>query len=86
MPIFRAIGFGLLLIILRIMIPSVLSEGEQTAISFLHGARVSADTMSQIAGMASTTGPASVLLSTPLPPLTYPQAPTITSVPLSALP
>ncbi|MDB5190287.1 MAG: hypothetical protein JWN49_613 [Parcubacteria group bacterium] len=79
MPIFRAIGFGILLIILRIMIPSVLSEGEQTAISFLHGARVSADTMSQIAG---TAGSASVSLSS-LPPLTYPQA---TTIPLSALP
>lgn len=79
MPIFRAIGFGVLLIILRIMIPSVLSEGEQTAISFLHGARVSADTMSQIAG---TAGSASALSS--LPPLIYPQAPT--TLPLSALP
>lgn len=71
MPIFRALGFGLLLVVMRVMLPGVLSAAEQTAIAFLGGAEASAEAAASIAASAALISPAS------LPPLTYPQAPTI---------
>lgn len=75
MSIFRAIGFGILIITLRILIPDVLDEGRQTAIAFLHGARISADTASSITASAASAShsPSS------FPNLVYPQAPSIPS-------
>jgi len=82
MPIFKAIGFGIFIVTLRLLIPSVLDEGERTAISFLHGARVSADTASGIAASAasfthSATSSSSSAGTTP--PFALPRAPAIAS-------
>ena len=74
MPIFRAIGFGILLIILSLMLPDVLKEGRDAAIAFLRGARISADTAAGIAASAAATQG-----TQPLPPLLYPQTPSIPS-------
>lgn len=71
MPIFRAIGLGIFFIIVSLMMPKVFSEGQQTIISFLEGARLSADTASRITATAAQSLPSS-------PSRTYlPQAPTI---------
>ena len=56
------------------MLPDVLKEGQEAAIAFLRGARISADTASSIAASAA----AAPGVSSPLP-LLYPQAPTIPS-------
>lgn len=65
MPIFRAIGLGIFFIIVSLMMPKVFSEGQQTIISFLQGARLSADTASRITASAAQSLPS------------LPQAPTI---------
>lgn len=74
MSIFRAFGFGVLLVVMRIMLPNVLSAAEQTAIAFLGGAEASAEAAASIAASAAHIPPIS---STSYPPLTYPQAPSI---------
>jgi hypothetical protein len=82
MPIFRAIGFGVLIITLRLLMPAVLEEGEQTAIAFLRGAHVSADAATSIAASAAVPfAPASgtqSMITTRIPyRATLPQAPQI---------
>jgi len=81
MSIFKAIGFGIFIVTLRILIPSVLDEGERTAISFLHGARISADTASGIAASAAASLPNRSASSTAgtTPPFSLPRAPAIAS-------
>jgi hypothetical protein len=81
MSIFRAIGFGILIITLRLLLPDVFDSGKETAIAFLHGARVSADTASSIAASATTSlHPLSSAGTTQsLPPLSLPQTPSIPS-------
>jgi len=54
MPIFSAIGFGLMLIILSTFMHPVFVELERTAIAFLTGARISAEAAAQIAGSAAS--------------------------------
>lgn len=54
MPLFRALGLAVVLITIRIMLPDVFHAGETTAISFLHGAELSADTASSIAASAGS--------------------------------
>ncbi len=79
MPIFRAIGFGILVITLRLLIPDVFDASKETAISFLHGARISADTASSITASAATSlhPISSADSSQSLPSLTLPQTPSI---------
>jgi hypothetical protein len=68
MSIRGAIGLALLIIFLKLLAPTVLSQGESTALSFLHGAEVSADVASSYAAAAAASGrPA-------LPPYPLPQA------------
>lgn len=77
MPIFRAIGLGIFFIIVSLMMPKVFSAGQQTIISFLQGAQLSADTASRITATAAQSLPFS---SSSLSSRTYlPQAPTIPS-------
>lgn len=52
MPVFRALGLGIAIIVLKILLPGVLSEIEDTAIAFLRGARVSASVASDLAASA----------------------------------
>ena len=49
MGIFQALGLGLLILILKSLVPEILSHLESTAIAFLNGAEVSANVASQLA-------------------------------------
>ncbi|HEY0010666.1 MAG TPA: hypothetical protein VGB97_01980 [Candidatus Paceibacterota bacterium] len=72
MPLFKAFGFGVLLIVLRLMLPNVLHEGEQTAIVFLEGAQASALTATTIIEHAATTTSLSDRPQFSLPHAPYP--------------
>ena len=68
MGIRNAIGLGLLIIILKLLAPSVLSQGVSTTTAFLKGAEVSANVASGYAAQtASLHQPAE-------PPFPLPQA------------
>ena len=54
MPIFHAIGLGVLIIVLKFLVPAVLTEGEKTVIAFLHGATVSATVATDLAASAGS--------------------------------
>jgi len=51
---FSAIGFGIMLIILRVLMHPVFVELEATAVTFLRGAQISADVASQLAASAAS--------------------------------
>lgn len=55
MGIFRAIGLGILLVILGFLVPEVLHEAERTAVLFLRGAGASALTATELIEEASST-------------------------------
>lgn len=78
MPIFRALGLGVLILVLGWLVPNVLTELEATIIAFLHGARVSAEVAANIAASAgsSSSVPLSAVTFSALPPYPLPQAPT----------
>ncbi len=57
MPIFQAVGFGILIITLRVLVPAIFAQLETTIIAFLHGAQISATIASQLAATAATTIP-----------------------------
>lgn len=50
----KAIGLGIGIIVLKLLLPAVLTEIEQTAIAFLHGARVSATVATDLAASAGS--------------------------------
>ena len=50
----RAIGLGIGIIVLKLLLPGVLSALELTALAFLNGALVSANVATQIAGSAAS--------------------------------
>lgn len=75
MPIFRAIGLGIFIITLKLLLPNVLIEGEQTLIAFLQGAQASADIASNIAASANLSSSAGTAPS----PLFLPRTPPIPS-------
>lgn len=52
MPIFRAFGLGITILILQLLVPSIFSQLQKTIISFLQAGEVSAHVGSQIAGSA----------------------------------
>ena len=69
MPIFRAVGLGVLIIVLKLLVPDVASQGERTAVQFLKGAEASAITATDLIHAASTSSP------TGFPRFSLPQAP-----------
>lgn len=77
MRIFRAIGFGIFIIVVRVLIPAVFTEGQNTAVSFLHGARISADAASQTAASITALQNSRTTPLLVLPPFPLPQTPTI---------
>ncbi len=78
MPIFRAIGFGIFIVTLSLLLPDVLTAGRGTAIAFLDGARMSAQIAANlVAASASSIPPPSSHPSSLLSPPQLPQAPTI---------
>ncbi len=52
MPVFRAFGLGICIIVLTFLVPDVLSELKRTIIAFLRGAQVSAGVASDVAASA----------------------------------
>lgn len=75
MPIFRAIGFGILIIVLNLLLPNVLRQGERTAIQFLKGAETSALTATALVEHASTSTTTITSSPTGFPRFALPQAP-----------
>lgn len=68
MSVWNALGFVILILALKFLLPSVLTQGTATAISFLKGAEVSAQVASGYAASAAALG-------TPAqPPFPLPQA------------
>jgi len=53
MAITRALGLGVLIIVLKLLAPQVLSEGEAVAVAFLHGALVSTSVATDLAASAA---------------------------------
>ncbi|MDP2158502.1 MAG: hypothetical protein Q8K68_12435 [Nitrospirota bacterium] len=54
MPITKAIGLGISIIVLKILLPDVLSQIEETAIAFLKGAKISADVATNLTASAQS--------------------------------
>ena len=52
MPIFRAFGLGIAILILQLLVPVIFSQLQDTIIAFLKAGEVSANVGSQIAGSA----------------------------------
>lgn len=52
MPLRKAIGLGICIIVLKLLVPEVLSALETTAIAFLKGAQTSASVASSLAASA----------------------------------
>ena len=72
MAIFKAIGLGILLLVLGALAPDVLLEGKSAVISFLRVARLSADTGGHIVAGAGSSLPTH--LPSALPPFPLPSA------------
>jgi hypothetical protein len=83
MRIFRAIGLGILIVILGFLVPEVLHEAERTAVLFLRGAGVSATAATGLIEQATSSPSLSTgtldASSTPVAPrrLSLPQAPQV---------
>ncbi|KND49337.1 MAG: hypothetical protein AB203_02980 [Parcubacteria bacterium C7867-008] len=67
MPIFRAFGLGITILILQLLVPTIFSQLQDTIIAFLNAAEISAYVGSQIAGSAGT-------IQSSRTPLTLPSA------------
>jgi hypothetical protein len=52
MPIFRAFGLGIAILILQLLVPLIFSQLQDTIIAFLEAGEISAHVGSQIAGSA----------------------------------
>jgi hypothetical protein len=52
MPIFRAFGLGITILILQLLVPLIFSQLQNTIIAFLQAGEISAHVGSQIAGSA----------------------------------
>ncbi|MBU2194815.1 hypothetical protein KJ894_02705 [Patescibacteria group bacterium] len=53
MPIFQAIGLGVCILVLKLLVPQILTEVEHTAIVFLKGAQLSAVVATDLVAGAS---------------------------------
>ncbi|MDB5237550.1 MAG: hypothetical protein JWL88_652 [Parcubacteria group bacterium] len=52
MPIFRAFGLGITILVLQLLVPLIFSQLQTTIIAFLKAGQISADVGSQLAGSA----------------------------------
>lgn len=50
----KAIGLGVAIIVLKLLLPGVLTEIERTAVAFLKGATISAEVATQLAASAGS--------------------------------
>jgi hypothetical protein len=53
MPIFRAFGLGITILILQLLVPVIFSQLQNTIVAFLKAGEVSAQVGTQLAGSAS---------------------------------
>ena len=67
MSVWNALGFGIVLLILKLFAPTVLTQGISTTTTFLHGAEVSAQVASGYAAQAAALGTPAI------PPFPLPQ-------------
>lgn len=75
MPLFQALGLGVLILVLQSSLPNVLRQAEATTIAMLKGAEVSAIAATTIAVSAtSTTNGNRLRLPRALPDFPLPQA------------
>jgi hypothetical protein len=72
MPVFRALGLGIAIVVLKFLVPAIFNELEATIIAFLSAARLSADAAS---GLAASVGSASSSVPLLLPPSATPPFP-----------
>ncbi len=54
MPIFQAIGLGICILVLKLLVPEILTELEHTALIFLKGAQTSALVATDLAASVGT--------------------------------
>ncbi len=75
MAIFKAIGLGILILVLQSLVPTIFSQLEATTLAFLRGAEVSASVATGLAASAAsaTEGTHSNLFR-PTPDFAMPQA------------
>ena len=75
MAIFKAIGFGILLLILQCFLPAVLHQAEATLLAFLRGAEVSANSATTLVASVGTLSKSETLrLPQTTPGFALPQA------------
>lgn len=75
MPIFKAIGLGILILVLQTSAPKVLHQLETTTLAFLRGAEISANAATNLAASASSlTLPGTLRMPIALPSDPLPQA------------
>ncbi len=80
MPIFQAIGLGILISVLQSQTPAVLHQAESTALAFLRGAEVSATAATSMAQAASSNASSgSLRLPHAVPDFPLPQARQVSS-------
>lgn len=75
MPVFSALGLGIAIIVLKLLVPVVFSHIESTAIAFLSGAETSATIATDLAASAGTIQTRPSFLPSATPPFPLPQAP-----------
>lgn len=75
MAIFKAIGLGILILVLQSLVPTFFSQLEATTLAFLRGAEVSANVATGLAASAaSATESTHSTLLRPTPDFAMPQA------------
>jgi hypothetical protein len=75
MPLFQALGLGVLILVLQSSLPNVLTQAEATTLAFLRGAEVSAAAATTMAAAAtSVTDVRNPGLPRALPDFPLPQA------------
>ncbi|HEX5774514.1 MAG TPA: hypothetical protein VFY28_00950 [Candidatus Paceibacterota bacterium] len=76
MPVFRALGLGIAIIVLRFLVPAIFNELEATIIAFLSAARTSLDAASGLAASVGNTSSVPLFLPpSGTPPFPLPTAP-----------
>ncbi|HEX2792346.1 MAG TPA: hypothetical protein VHO23_01340 [Candidatus Paceibacterota bacterium] len=82
MPVFQAIGLGIAILTLKLLVPAVFSHIESTAIAFLQGAETSASVATGLAASAGTAPVSPLMRVAPpsaTPPFPLPTAPLTSS-------
>lgn len=68
MPILKALGFGVALLVLKFLVPAVFDQLERTVIAFLAGAEMVVNSATNLAAAANTAQPVSNHFTLPQTP------------------